>query len=84
MDWLGQVIGYPEDVGAVVLIGLTLDCCVLCTAQELSYRAYPVSFLVEAVDPFSGDSLEKTSLLKSPASNWGQALCWADFKRMAE
>ncbi len=84
LEWLHQTVGRPAEVSAVVLIGLTMDCCVLCTGQELSYRAYPVRFLVEGVDAFSGDQSEKASLLKSPASNWGRPLTWANFKELVE
>lgn len=82
--WLHQVIGRPEEVSAVVLIGLTMDCCVLCTAQELSFRAYPVKFLVEGVDTFNGDQDEKAAILKSPASNWGGAISWNEFTKLFE
>ena len=81
--WLDRVIGKPTEV-QVVLIGLTLDCCVLCTAQALSFRAYPVFFLVEGEDSFSGQALEKEQLLKIPASNWGQPLSWENFKVAAD
>ncbi len=82
LSWLHQTIGRPDEVSAVVLIGLTLDCCVMCTGQELSYRAYPVRFLIEGVDAFSGDPLEKASLLKTPLSNWGEGLSWDRFREM--
>jgi nicotinamidase-related amidase len=82
--WLHQTIGKPGDVSAVVLIGLTLDCCVLCTAQELSYRAYPVRFLVEGVDTYHGLQAEKSRLLDIPASNWGQPISWSEFKELVE
>ncbi len=84
LEWLVQTIGPPHETTAVVLIGLTMDCCVLCTGQELSYRAYPVKFLIEGVDAFSGDQAEKASLLKSPASNWGQAIDWQECRRLME
>ncbi len=84
LEWLHRTIGRPDEVSAVVLIGLTMDCCVLCTGQELSYRAYPVRFLVEGVDTFSGDQAEKASILISPASNWGQPLNWGEFQKLAE
>jgi nicotinamidase-related amidase len=84
LEWLYRTIGRPSETRAVVLIGLTMDCCVLCTGQELRYRAYPVKFLIEGVDTFRGDQTEKASLLKSPASNWGQAINWQEFKRMIE
>jgi nicotinamidase-related amidase len=78
--WLKRVIGLPQEVEQVILIGLTLDCCVLCTAQELSFRAYPVKFLIEGVDAFSGSPVEKQTLFNSPASNWGQPISWAQAK----
>lgn len=84
LEWLHQTIGWPAETSAVVLIGLTMDCCVLCTGQELSYRAYPVKFLIEGVDAFSGDQTEKTRLLESPASNWGQAISWQEFRKLVE
>ncbi len=84
LDWLYQTIGRPAETSAVVLIGLTMDCCVLCTGQELSYRAYPVKFLIEGVDTFSGDQAEKVRLLDSPASNWGQAISWQEFCNLVE
>jgi nicotinamidase-related amidase len=57
--WLQRVIGSPQEVEQLILIGLTLDCCVLCKAQELSFRAYSVKFLIEGVDTFSGSLQEK-------------------------
>ena len=84
LEWLHRTIGRPDEVSAVVSIGLTIDCCVLCTGQELSYRAYPVRFLVEGVDAFSGDQAEKASILKSPASNWGLPLNWVEFRELVE
>ncbi len=83
-EWLHQTIGRPEETDAIVLIGLTLDCCVMCTGQELSFRGYPVKFLIEGVDTYSGDPAEKKSLLKVPLLNWGEALSWNKLKEMIE
>ncbi|MBN2003623.1 MAG: hypothetical protein JXA21_09730 [Anaerolineae bacterium] len=83
-EWLHRTVGRPEEVSAVVLIALTLDCCVMCTGQALSFRAYPVKFLIEGVDTYSGDPAEKASLLKVPLANWGEALNWDQFKEMIE
>ena len=83
-EWVYRMIGRPEEISAVVLIGLTLDCCVLCAGQALSFRAYPVKFLVEGVDTYNGVLEEKESLLKNPLSNWGEALSWAKFREMVE
>jgi nicotinamidase-related amidase len=36
--WLHHTVGNPEEVENVILFGLTIDCCVLSTAQELRWR----------------------------------------------
>ena len=78
--WLKKVIGSPEKI-EVVLFGLTLDCCVLCTAQELKFRGYKVSVLVEGVDTYSGNLNDKNAVLKQPFSNWGKPIKWRSLKR---
>ncbi len=80
--WLNRTVGAVEETREIVLIGLTLDCCVLCTAQELSFRGYQVRFLVEGVDTYSGSLEEKQSLLRTPLANWGQPLSWQQLKTM--
>ena len=75
-EWLRTTVGAPEDTRGIILIGLTLDCCVLCTAQELSFRGYQVRFLIEAVDTYGGGLEEKQTILKIPLENWGQPLSW--------
>jgi nicotinamidase-related amidase len=69
-----------EEAGEIVLIGLTLDCCVLCTAQELCFRGYRVRFLTEAVDTYSGSQEEKLAILKTPLANWGRPISWEQFR----
>ena len=66
----------------IILIGLTLDCCVLCTSQELSFRGYKVRFLVEAVDTYSGSLKEKQAMLETPHANWGQPISWNELRDM--
>ncbi len=80
--WLNGTVGSVDEAGDIVLIGLTLDCCVLCTAQELSFRGYRVRFLVEAVDTYSGSAEEKRALLQVPLANWGQPISWAQLRDM--
>jgi nicotinamidase-related amidase len=80
--WLSRTVG-PAEHTEVVLIGLTLDCCVLCTAQELSFRGYRVRFLVEAVDTFNGSLEEKLALLKVPLANWGTPIAWEQLRAIA-
>ncbi len=57
--WLLSTIGTPEQAGEVILIGLTLDCCVLCTAQQLYFRDYKVKVLKEATDVSTPDKVGK-------------------------
>lgn len=74
--WLTTHVGKPGQT-TVVLVGLTLDCCVLCTAQELSFRGYEVRVLEEATDTFSGDQQEKKQILHNPPlSNWAGTITW--------
>ncbi len=79
-NWLVTVVGLPQENHIIVLIGLTLDCCVLCTAQELFFRGYQVRFLVEAVDSYNGSSEEKQSLFNTPLANWGKAVSWQNIR----
>ena len=79
--WLNKNVGKPKDLDEVVLIGLTSDCCVLCTAQELSWRGYNVKILEEAVDNYSGNPQEKTQILYNPPlTNWAKAISWKTLK----
>lgn len=71
--WLDEVVRDRE----VLLIGLSLDRCVLATAQELTYRGYDVFILSEGTDPSSGDSEEKEYLLTHPpVTHWARAIRW--------
>ncbi|OGG36708.1 hypothetical protein A2110_00010 [Candidatus Jorgensenbacteria bacterium GWA1_54_12] len=74
-EWIEREIGKQSDT-EVLLIGLTLDCCVLCTAQEFCFRGYKVKILKEAVDAFSGNEYEKEALCKTPLGNWADAVSW--------
>ena len=77
-NWLEDTIGQP---GPVILVGLTLDRCILSTAQELTYLGYQVKVLEEGTDTASGDLEEKEYLLYNPPLiYWAEALRWADIK----
>jgi len=81
-DWLNYSVGKPEDVDEIVLIGLTLDCCVFSVAQELCWRGYKVKILKEAVDTYSGKSEEKEMILNNPPLlNWAKAISWNELKQ---
>lgn len=77
--WLDQVVGPMNSKIEIVLFGLTSDCCVLSTAQELCWRGYKVFILKEAVDNYSGDQNEKELILNNPPLlNWANIVTWSD------
>lgn len=79
--WLDIVAGKPEETD-IVLLGLTIDRCVLCTTQELSMRGYKVYVLEEGVDVYSGINTEKIGVLNSPIlKNWGKVVSWDELKQ---
>jgi len=78
-NWINTVVGRPEDT-QILLIGLTLDCCVLCTAQEFNFRGFTVKILKEGVDAYSGDREEKEMLCKIPVENWAEVVIWDQVK----
>ncbi len=79
-EWLEEVVGSPKDV-EIVLFGLTVDCCVLCTAQELCWRGYKVRILEEAVDTYSGDKEEKEWVINNPPLiNWAKVVSWKELQ----
>jgi nicotinamidase-related amidase len=83
--WLNRTIGGPRDVDFVTLIGLTIDWCVFCTAQELSWRGYVVKILEEGTDAVGGDEEYKELLLtKSPLLNWADVITWSELKNGLE
>ena len=80
--WLKSTIGTPEEVDEVILIGLTIDCCVFCIAQELKWRGYTVKILKEAVDVYSGNPKEKKMILTNPPLlNWAKVISWNVLKK---
>ena len=81
--WLNSTIGKPNEADQVILIGLTIDCCVLCTAQELTWRGYNVKILKEGVDVYSGNPKEKELILNNPPLlNWANVISWDELKKL--
>lgn len=74
-EWLKENIGRPGDT-TPVLFGLTIDCCVLSTLQELSWRGYYPAVLKEGVDHYSGKLEGKKAVLEFVASNWAEVISW--------
>jgi len=65
-----------------VLFGLTLDKCLLCTAQELYFRGYRVKILREGCDTFSGSQKEKEMLFKLLSiTKWAEIISWKTLKK---
>ncbi|MEK6906984.1 MAG: hypothetical protein AABW45_00475 [Nanoarchaeota archaeon] len=83
--WLNLTIGKPKEVKEIVLIGQTIDCCVISTAQELNWHAYKVSILKEATDTYSGSQKEKEIILNNPPlTNWAEVISFKDLKKKLE
>jgi nicotinamidase-related amidase len=81
-DWLLDHIGDKDEVDLVVLFGLTADCCVLSSVQELKWRGFEVRVLSDATDVRSGDQDEKRKFLSTPPfSFWGKSIGWDELKR---
>jgi nicotinamidase-related amidase len=81
--WLRSTIGSPENAGLVVLIGLTLDVCVLCTAQQLSFRGYDVRILNEGSDIYDLDDvaiLTKNILFSTSHREFSRLITWEKFQ----
>lgn len=74
--WLKETVGLPTENSEIVLIGLTIDCCVLSVLEELRYRGYTASALYEGVDTYSGDAGEKDFLMNKVVPYWGKAVSW--------
>jgi nicotinamidase-related amidase len=80
--WLYSVIGKPKKIDMVVIIGLTLDCCVSFAAQELTWRGYNVKILKEAVDTFiySGKKEKEIILNTIKANHWAEIISWKELR----
>lgn len=80
-DWLTATIGPPSENKPVLLIGLVLEVCVLCTVQELKVRGYNVKILFEGVDTYTGDSRQKQLLFETLFPYWGQVVSWEEVQQ---
>ena len=61
-----------------------MDCCVLCTAQELNYRGYNVKILYEAVDSMDPTNEEYKRQLseKSSILTWTSFITFDELKKL--
>jgi len=79
-NWIKKNIGTPSET-IPVLIGLTIDCCVLSTAQELNWRGYYPLVLREGVDHASGKIEDRDRLINDPVANWADVVNFDDLKK---
>jgi nicotinamidase-related amidase len=77
-DWLHESVGPPSPQLHVCVMGVALECCVLCVVQELYFRGYRVRLVPEAVDTESGDTAEKDFCLRLLFRLWASPLLWPD------
>jgi nicotinamidase-related amidase len=77
--WVSKYIGNPIET-TPVLMGLTIDCCVLSTSQEFSWRGFYPLILEEAVDHATGKTEDKERILKSPVPNWAEVIKWKELR----
>lgn len=78
-EWLDKNIGKPDEA-TPVLFGLTIDCCVLSTLQELSWRGYYPQVIREGVDHYIATGEAKEAVLKTPIPNWAEVVLWEEVK----
>ena len=79
-EWLEKNMGKPDQV-TPILFGLTIDCCVLSTLQELNWRGYYPKVLYEAVDHYKATQEAKDKVLESAVTNWADVIHWEDLKK---
>lgn len=81
--WLHAAIGPAGSGSLIVVVGLILEVCVLSTLQELSLRGYRAHVLLDGVDTFTGDVLQKQALCDALFPFWGIAINWDDLLETA-
>jgi nicotinamidase-related amidase len=79
-EWLEKNIGDKEEV-TPILFGLTLDCCVLSTLQELNWRGYYPKVLYEATDHYMATEEAKNKVIESAVTNWADVIYWDQLKK---
>ncbi len=79
--WLDENVGSREET-IPVLLGLTIDCCVLSAAQEFRWRGYKPIVIKEAVDHSTGKEEDKEAVLEKTAMVWwAKSMNWEEFKK---
>jgi hypothetical protein len=79
--WAHRVLGKPGE-NTIVLIGYTLECCVLATAMWLSHMGYVVRILEEGVDTNSGTLESKAAIFQYVLgeNGWAEPISWEELQ----
>lgn len=65
------------------IFGISIDCCILCVAQELYFRGIQPYIILEGVDVYSGDSNQKKLFLQTYFwKNWMKIIKWSKVKEV--
>ncbi len=78
--WLEENVGDPKEV-TPILFGLTLDCCVLSTLQELNWRGYYPKVIYEGADHYKATEEAKKMVIESVVGNWAKVVHWEELKK---
>ena len=74
--WIKQIEPDPACPHMFVIFGLTLECCVLCTAQMLRMLGYNPRILLQATDTYDGNAESKRLTQRLVVDNWAKAVTW--------
>lgn len=82
-DWMISTAGSGVGrVDKIILIGLTLDCCVLCTAQILRMHGHNVLIVLEGTDTYNPHLQPKDAVMQMVVSNWAEPISWGQAKQI--
>ncbi len=70
--WLRICAGPPGEK-KIILFGLTLDCCVLSTAQAIRWGGYEVRILMPATDTTDAIQGDKEIVMSTVLKNWAHS-----------
>jgi len=79
-EWLEKNVGKPEEVTPVIF-GITIDCCVLSTLQELNWRGYYPKVIYEGTDHYNGTKESKDAVIENTLTNWAEVIHWEELKK---
>jgi nicotinamidase-related amidase len=83
--WARRVMGVPRG-NVIVLIGYTLECCVLATALWLNHIGYSVRILEEGTDTNTGTAESKAAIFRYVLgeNGWAEPISWGELQLLLE